>query len=238
MQHELTITAPNQSGFFAKIMMAVRRHGCQPTEQRRDVRGDSQIVTLIISGAESLVEALAEDIKAIGSGINTAVTAHGNVIHAGRQDAGSGTKASAPRSAFLSKLVKDNPNLADLVKQAETEPDENEAENILASIGDRMGRRVYAKNYSLGSPLKLQAALPRMVVPAMKPYVSASVENEAIVIPSCSFCNHDPAQRKMCGFLQGFISGLLHSASTTAAARVELTGCVLKGHASCRFEVS
>lgn len=238
MQHEVTITAPNQSGFFAKIMMAVRRRGCQMVGQRRDVQGDTQIVTLIISGAGSLVSALVEDIESIGSAVKASTAAHSEFAHAGRQVLEAGlTVAAAPRSAFMSRLAKEHPNLEDMVKQLEHEPNEAAASNILVSIGERVGRREYAKNYALGSPLKLQAALPRMVVPAMKQYVGATAEDEAVVIPACSFCNHDPAQGKVCGFLQGFIGGLLRSSPATAKATVVQSGCVLKGHASCRFEV-
>ncbi|MGZ8216096.1 hypothetical protein [Methylomagnum sp.] len=238
MQHELTITAPNQSGFFAKIMMAVRRRGCQMVGQRRDVQGDTQIVTLIISGADALTMALAEDIESIGSAVKATVTAHPEVVHVGRQALETGlTTPAAPRSAFLSKLVKDHPNLEDLVKQAEAERDEEATGNILVAIGDRVGRREYARHYALGSPLKLQSALPRMVVPAMKQFVNATAEDEMVVIPACSFCNRDPAQGKSCGFLQGFISGLLRSAPTTSTVTVVQSGCALKGHASCRFEM-
>lgn len=238
MQYEITVIAPNQSGFFAKIMMAVRRRGCHIDTQRRDVQGDAQIVTLIISGAEAL--ALAEDIESIGSTVKASVTAHSGFVHVGRHALRAGLSASAPaapRTAFLSKLVKEHPNLEDMVRQAESEPDQEAAGNILAAIGDRVGRREYARHYALGSPLKLQAALPRMVVPAMKQFVNAIAEDETVVIPACSFCNRSPVQGKTCGFLQGFIGGLLRSSPATDSVAVAQSGCVLRGHASCRFEV-
>lgn len=148
-------TWPHQSGFLPKIMMAVRRRGCQMDGQRRDVQGDTQVVTLIISGAESLVRVLAEDVESIVSAVNASITAHPEFVHAGRQVLETGlSKPSAPRTAFLSGFVKERPNLEGMVRQAGSEPDEEAAGNILVAIGDRVGRREYARHYALGSPLK------------------------------------------------------------------------------------
>ena len=228
MQYALTITAPNQSGFFSKIMMAVRRRGCQLSSQRRAVQGDAQIITLVIAGTEALAKALAEDIEALGDAVKAGVQAFG-------QQSPETAPVAATKRAFLIRLLKDHPNLADMVKQVEAESTEEGFGRALAALGERVGRREYAKNYALGSPLKLQAALPRMVVPAMKPYVNAVAEEDGIAIPACSFCNRDPAQGKMCGFLRGYIAGLLQSAPTTANITVEQTGCVMKGQGACRF---
>lgn len=87
MLHELTITAPNQSGFFSRIMMAVRRRGYQPSAQKREVRGDTQVVTLTLEGAENLLQDLVDDIKALGTVVTLTATqpTPATTIRVGRQ---------------------------------------------------------------------------------------------------------------------------------------------------------
>lgn len=101
MLYEMTITAPNQSGFFSKIMMTVRRRNCQPNAQKREVQGDAQVVTLTLQGPDDLVNGLAKDIEAVGTVVKlTPIQPSAGPIRVGRQVINASQSPEQLRSSF------------------------------------------------------------------------------------------------------------------------------------------
>src|SRR5258708_3391116 len=76
-------------------------------------------------------------------------------------------------------------------------------------LGQRTGRREYKRSFSLGSPLKLEPALRRMLVPALRPFAKAVATDSTLSVPDCPFCINLQAAEPCCDFLRGFLQGFL-----------------------------
>ncbi len=102
-------------------------------------------------------------------------------------------------------------------------------------LGQRTGRREYKRSFSLGSPLKLEPALRRMLVPALRPFAKAVATDSTLSVPDCPFCINLQAAEPCCDFLRGFLQGFLDVNPGTPGLRVAEVRCKACGHAECSF---
>jgi len=105
----------------------------------------------------------------------------------------------------------------------------------LYSLGLEVGATVYEKKYALGKPLKLEAALKRMLSDAVKKFGKISCNKNNISIENNILCNTANPSGD-CDFTRGFMMGFLRSSPTTKDVRGENISCRSYGPNSCSFE--
>jgi predicted hydrocarbon binding protein len=226
MQNTISIVVSRRPGLLAQVVSTLVREDCKLVRQTVSNVGDPalQRFTITVEGPETAVADLPRLLRPFGSV---------------EQPAPGAAAGAEPRAADLEAAMRDIvaafPEVAERVRAlARSLPAASRAET-LSSLGERLGRREYQRGYALGSPLKLESALRRMVLPAVRQLARAELEGSAIRLPGCPFCAPPRTEATGCDFLIGFACGLLHSAPATADTLVRESRCRAAGDPFCEL---
>jgi predicted hydrocarbon binding protein len=229
MQNTISIVVSRRPGLLALVVSALVREDCKLLRQAVSKADDPSLqrFTITVEGPAAAVHNLPRLLRPFGD--------------VEQQEAGAQEDA-APRPAGIEAAVHDIvaafPDVAERVRAlARSLPAAARAE-VLESLGERLGRREYQRSYALGSPLKLEPALRRMVLPAVRQLAKAELDGSALRLPACPFCVAPRAEGRGCDFLVGFTRGLLHAATATADTAVREARCRAAGDAYCELVFS
>ena len=106
----------------------------------------------------------------------------------------------------------------------------------LFDLGKKIGAFIYAKEWSLGNPLKMPVALKRALFPALEKFGKAVEGDSSISFPSSPFCGVGN-QIICCEFLTGFSQGFLDAGPLTKNTQVIKVKCRAKGDALCTYSI-
>lgn len=137
--------------------------------------------------------------------------------------------------AAFGAVVDSYPHIATPVQEFATSLDAAIRPAAVFTLGRRVGKREYKKSFSLGSPLKLELALRRMAVLALRPFARAEAEGSSVRVLTCPFCINLRAAAPCCDFLAGFLQGLLEANPATAGVQVKEVQCRACGQGDCTF---
>lgn len=228
MQNTISILVSRRPGLLAQVVAALVGDGCKLLRQAVSQAEDPalQRFTLTVEGPEATVQNLSRLLLRFGDVEGVAHVAAAVV-------------PAAPRpvdvEAAVGEIVAAFPDVVERVRAlARSLPAESRSET-LASLGERLGRREYQRGYALGSPLKLEQALRRMVLPAVRQLARADLEGSALRLSDCPFCALSRGDAPGCEFLVGFARGLLHAAPATAGAVVSEARCRSTGGPFCEL---
>jgi hypothetical protein len=229
MQGTISIVVSRRPGLLAQIVSALVGEGCKLVRQAVSVDGDParQRFTITVEGPEAALAALPRVLGAFGS-VERQETASRPTVEAKPQEVERAVEeitAAFPDGAEVARRVRALGAALPAAVRGTT----------LAALGERLGRREYARNYALGSPLRLEAALRRMVLPAVRQLAKAEVDGLLLRLPACPFCEPSSAGDAGCDFLVGFARGLLHAAPATAGTTVREARCRAQGAPSCEL---
>jgi predicted hydrocarbon binding protein len=219
MQNTFSILVSRRPGLLAQIVSTLVREGCKLERQAVSPADDPllQRFTVTVEGPEAAVHDLQRLLFRFGD--------------VEKQTAG----AAVDVEASVQEIVATFPDVAERVRAlARSLPAASRTE-ILSSLGERLGRREFQRNYALGSPLKLEQALRRMVLPAVRQLAKVELEGSALRLPACPFCATPRAEVPGCEFLVGFVRGLLHAAPATAGTVVSEARCRATGAHFCEL---
>jgi len=133
------------------------------------------------------------------------------------------------------EIINDFKNIGNIVHSfSQRFQGEKIASNIY-SLGIAVGSTIYEIEYSLGKPLKLELALKRMLVDAIKSFGVVSCNQHLISIEENIFCNAT-SPNGHCYFTHGFVTGFIQSSPVTKDVKVENISCRCQGRTSCVFE--
>lgn len=226
MQNTISIVVRRRPGLLAQIVSALVREDCKLLHQAASSAGDPSLqrLTITVDGPETAVQNLPHLLRSYGS------------VQLPAPDA---PVAKEPPPADLETAAQDIvalfPDVAERVRALARSLPAASRGATLSSLGERLGRREYQRSYALGSPLKLELALRRIVLPALRQLAKAELEESAIRLPGCPFCSAAPAAAPGCAFLVGFARGLLHAAPATARATVREARCLAAGGPFCEL---
>lgn len=227
MQSTVSVVVRRQPGLLAQIVSAVLREGCKLINQNVVATTDAELqrFTLTLEIPESAAGSVAQVLRGFGELVP--------------EQRGSARTAAAPAEASLetvfAELVDSYPAIGGRVQRLALSLPAAERAAALSALGERLGRREYLANYSLGSPLKLEAALRRMVAPALRRMAKIEVDGFAVRLPDCPFCTGLRGTEPSCDFLTGFLKGFLDAAPATAGTAVRETHCHAAGDRVCEF---
>jgi predicted hydrocarbon binding protein len=225
MQHTFSILVNRRPGLLAQIVSALVREGCKLARQAVVPADDPllQRFTVTVDGPEAVVQNLPRllfrfgDVEKPAAGGATSEPQRVDVESASREIVAAFPAVAEPVRAFARSLS--------AASRTET----------LSSLGERLGRREFQRNYALGSPLKLEQALRRMVLPAVRQMAKVDLEGSALRLPACPFCAVQRDEVPGCDFLVGFVRGLLHAAPATAGTVVSEARCRATGAPYCEL---
>jgi predicted hydrocarbon binding protein len=237
----LSVVAKKRAGMLAQIAVEVFRADCQLVDQKMAASGDPETydLTLVLEGPASAAGRVMAGLRAL-DGVFTVLD-------------GSPPSPSAPAAPLLESRRAEADNLETRLQAAFVEvvdafphvvgPVQRFANSLTGAtrreavfrLGQRTGRREYKRSFSLGSPLKLEPALRRMLVPALRPFVKAVATDSMLSVPDCPFCINLQTAEPCCDFLRGFLQGFLDVNPGTPGLRVAEVRCKACGHAECGF---
>jgi predicted hydrocarbon binding protein len=238
MKFIISLVARKRSGMLAQIATQVFRADCQLLDQSIAMLRDPEFwdVTLTLEGSEAAAEQMKAGLEAL-DGVLKVGNPSGPAAPAA---AGTGRPPGAVDvetrlQAALAEIVDAFPQIVDPVQRFAASFEGAGRREASFRLGQRMGRREYKRSFSLGSPLKLELALRRMVVPALRPFARAEVQDTTLRVPNCPFCINLRAAEPCCDFLGGFLQGFLDAHPGTPGLRVREVQCKACGHAECSF---
>ena len=219
MQNTFSILVSRRPGLLAQIVSTLVREGCKLERQAVSPTDDPalQRFTITVEGPEAAVHDLQRllfrfgDLEKQTEGVAVDVEAAAQEIVAAFPEVAERVRALAHALPAVSRTA------------------------TLSSLGERLGRREFQRNYALGSPLKLEQALRRMVLPAVRQLARAELEGAALRLPTCPFCAAPRTEVPGCEFLVGFVRGLLHAAPATAGTVVSEARCRATGAPFCEL---
>jgi predicted hydrocarbon binding protein len=231
MNIKLSLVAKKRVGVLAQIASEIFREGFQLIDQKIATLTDPEFydLTLILEGPESAAARVTASLRALDAVVKIEGASERAPAPAPVEDLG-------PRlhAAFV-QVVDAFPDVVGPVQRFAASLDGASRRRALFSLGQRVGRREYKKRFSLGSPLKLDLALRRIAVPALRPFAKGEVVESTLRVPSCPFCINLRAAEPCCDFLAGFLHGLLEANPGTPDVRVQELRCKACGHAECTF---
>jgi hypothetical protein len=224
MQNTVSILVSRRPGLLAQIVAALVRAGCTLQRQAVAAADDPtlQRFTITVEGPEAIVQDLPRLLLRFGDVEQQAPGA-----------APERQPADVERAAR--EIVAAFPDVAERVRALAGGVPAASRGEILSSLGERLGRREYQRAYALGSPLKLEQALRRMVLPAVRQLAKADLDGYSLRLPTCRFCVAASAEPPGCEFVVGFARGLLHAAPATAGTAVREARCRAAGDPYCEL---
>jgi predicted hydrocarbon binding protein len=233
MKIELSLVAKKRVGVLAQIATEVFRLDFQLIDQNIATLKDPEFydLTLILEGPAAAAGRLIATLRTLD-----AVVKLDDRSGAERTFEAAPIDDLAPRlqAAFV-QVAAAFPDVAGPVQRFAASLGSANRRRALYSLGERLGRREYQKRFALGSPLKLDLALRRIAVPAVRPFAKADVVESTLRVRSCPFCINLHSAEPCCDFLAGFLNGLLEGNPGTPSVRVRELWCKACGHPECAF---
>ncbi len=241
MKFIISLVARKRSGMLSQIATEVFRSDCQLLDQSITMLRDPEFwdVTLTLEGSEAAAERVRAGLETLDGVLkvgNPSVPAAPGAATAASTSRPAGAVDIETRlQAALAEIVDAFPQIVDPVQRFAASFEGAGRREASFRLGQRMGRREYKRSFSLGSPLKLELALRRMVLPALRPFAKAEVQDTTLRVPNCPFCINLRAAEPCCDFLGGFLQGFLDAHPGTPGLRVREVQCKACGHAECTF---
>jgi predicted hydrocarbon binding protein len=216
---DITLGGTDQSGASARILTFLARKGYNLKGYQITKTAAGSTLKIKLDPAQLDHARLAADIKSL----NPAYC----VIQAPILSGAELLKALAGRFPDIDALV-----------QAYASSLTGEArEQGLFEAGKKTGAFVYARDWSLGSPLKMPHALRRALLPALKKMCKVEATDTEVTLLDARFCATG-ALIHCCEFVSGFMQGFLGASPATKDIKVQRAGCAATGALNCRYAIT
>jgi predicted hydrocarbon binding protein len=214
-------------GLLTQVVSALVREGCKLRGQEVSEVGDPSLqrFTITVEGPPAALHNLPRVLRPFGE------------VDQQPPDA----PAAPPPvdlEAAMQDIVAAFPDVAERVRALARSLPAPARAGILTMLGERLGRREYQRSYALGSPLKIDQALRRMVLPAVRQLVlfaAAELDGSVLRLSACPFCTAPRDESPGCEFLAGFARGLLQASRAPAGAAVREARCRAAGAPCCEL---
>jgi len=228
----LSVVAKKKVGMLAQIAVEVFRADCQLIDQKMASSGNPDIydLTLILEGSEPAAARALAGLRALDGIFKVD---DGSQPLESRPAAADNLEARL-QAAFI-EVVDGFPQIVGPVQKFANSLAGATRKEAVFRLGQRVGRREYKRSFSLGSPLKLEQALRRMLVPALRPFAKAAAADSTLSVADCPFCINLKTEEPCCDFLRGFIQGFLDANPGTPGQRVLEVRCKACGQMDCSF---
>jgi hypothetical protein len=216
---DITIGGTDQSGASAQILTYLARKGYHPKDYRITKTDAGSALKFKLDLAQLDHARLAADIRSL----NPAYTVIEGPVLAGpellKALATRFTQAAALVQAYAASLASDK------------------REQGLFEAGRKTGAFVYARDWSLGHPLKMPQALRRALVPALEKMCTVEASDTEVTLLDPRFSSTGGLIH-CCEFVSGFMQGFLAASPATKAVRVQRAGCAATRAQHCRYAFS
>ena len=222
----VTIGGADKSGALARISSYLSRKGYGPSGGKITESASGKLLSINLDAAKVDKDRLSAELKSLSPEYSVVSV-----------EAGEAAAAGAPTQsgdALIREMASRFPDIAPLVRAYGDSFPAESRDAELFEAGKRIGAFSYAKDWALGSPLKMPVALRRTLVPALEEFGKVEASDTSVALPESPFC---AGQRSNCQFVTGFIQGFLDAGPLTQGTRVQRKTCKAKGHVQCAYAV-
>ena len=229
----MDVVIENRYGILSQIIVALSKHGFRVLKHHVESEGNSagSVLSLWIEGKKPVDDAVRAEIRSVKGCIQV------------DSDAGQKSKSSAPPTTGASSdediatsLLKAYPDVKGVLARVLPSTPETQRDDRLHEFGKAVGKVVYQKRYALGLPVKMPAALKRIVQPEVKAFGKVGVSGKTVGLKDNTLC-HSSESESMCSFVHGLVEGLVVNNPNSANAEVARVSCKSHGDANCSFEI-
>ncbi len=230
----ITITGADKPGCLARILSFLVHKGYTPKGQQiTELPSGSRLLKIRLDLAEVDKDLLSTEIKTLNPDYSvTSVAFDGG--------GASGKTAKTPAQSthpLIKEMATQFPDIVTLVRTYGGAFDVAARGQALFEAGRKLGGFAYKKDWSLGSPLKMPAALHRALVPALETFGKVEATDTEVALADSPFCGAGE-QINCCEFVTGFMQGFLDAGPHSTNTRVKKATCRASGHALCTYTVT
>jgi len=241
---EFRVVSDRREGLLLALGQAVIAHGFALLRQRMAGGEDGVVLTMLVRGPQKSLATLEECVATHPLVTNFEATRPGNEAPeehphlraiATPRCTGTSPCDSHRIEALVPQLTRDYPNLFVPLLELERDLPDDQREQALRQLGERIGAWVQARDFAPVAALSLCEAVRRVALPAMRQIVQAQLHGDALHVSDSPFC-HRGDHGACCHFLRGMLGGLLGGAHGAQALHVVETHCRNDGADICSFE--
>jgi predicted hydrocarbon binding protein len=241
---EFRVVSDRREGLLLTLGQAVIAHGFTLLRQRMAGGEDGVVLTMLVRGPQKHLAMLEECVATHPLVSNFEATRPGNET---REDHPLPHPVATPRcpgtspcdshriEALIPQLTREYPNVFVPLLELDRDLPDEQREQALRHLGERIGSWVQARDFAHVGALSLCDSVRRIALPAMRQIVQAQLDGEALHVSDSPFC-HRGDRGACCHFLRGMLGGLLATAHGAQAPRVIETQCRNDGADICSFE--
>jgi predicted hydrocarbon binding protein len=234
MQTVITISGADKSGALARIATLLVRQGhVLKGQQFTGSAEGSRLLRIKLDVAQIDKDRLAQALRSLNPDYGLVSLAFEG------QGATEAARAAAPEqtnSSLIKEMAAQFPRIVPLVQAYGGSFSADAREAALFEAGRKIGAYNYTKEWSLGSPLKMPAALRRALVPALEKFGKVEAGDMGVRFADSPFCGSG-LQVNCCQFVTGFMQGFLGAGPATKSVQVRKVACRANGDPDCSYTV-
>lgn len=230
MQFTCTLEAISEETKLAKVILAFTKRGYRIKSQKQDVSPEGK--KRIHIEAQTDVEKTRKDIESELSAIEGC-----RPIDLETSDSDAIISTATDERSVLTKIGQEYPHIDKIVKTHAGSLPKESREEAIREIGIKVGAGIYTRDFSLGSPLPMPAALHRELAVALKEFSEITTTDSSITLTKCPFCATKDGEVSSCEFITGFIKGFLDKNPGTPHSQISETSCGSGRGSQCTFDI-
>jgi len=206
------------------------------------LRGDEVLIHRFVGDRREDMQGLAQVDKEKLSAEIRALDPQLSVISVAFDGDGASGKAAAQTpaqsaSALIKEMASQFPDVVALVRAYGGAFGLEGRVEALFEAGKKIGAFNYRKEWSLGNPLRMPAALRRALVPALEKFCTVQATDTQIWLAESPFCA-GAGEINCCDFVTGFMQGFLDAGPLSMYTKVHKAGCRASGQTHCTYTVA
>lgn len=224
MEFSCTLEASSEEIKLAKVILALKKAGYSFKSQKQEVstNGNTLFHINLLSTIQKSQQQLEKDLSNINGCSLVKLEVGDTAVDMGET---------------LKKIAASYPDIEQIVKIFAGSVSQESRASAVTEIGAKVGASIYARDYSLGSPLAMPAALHRELVPALKVFSTVDAFDTSVKLLDCPFCAKRAGEVSTCEFITGYIRGFMDANPATPNCEVKETSCGSGTDSQCAFSV-
>ena len=247
MSYQIILQLEDVAGALARVISCLRKLGLGVVQQRFEVRPEGgRNLILEVEGPLLNDEQLRTPLESLNgvAGLLNGGGMEPPVLPAEPPDTRYKDKDSEAGDAdirdrmLIFSLLSRYPNISGRLVEIHGSIPESERHQRMLELGQGFGRYLYRNLKVNGVVGERRAAIELVIVPALSPLVQISQYSDGVRVSGYTRnMKHAAKKPECCHFMTGTIQGLLDSAETLPAHRVEKARCLHDGAESCEYQL-
>jgi hypothetical protein len=235
METVITISGADKAGSLSGLVVFLTRKGYVVKGQKlAELPSGARLLKIRLGLAQVDKEKLSAEIRALDPQLSVISVAFDGDGASGKAAAQTPAQSA---SALIKEMASQFPDIVALVRAYGGAFGLEGRVEALFEAGKKIGAFNYRKEWSLGNPLRMPAALRRALVPALEKFCTVQATDTQIWLAESPFCAA-AGEINCCDFVTGFMQGFLDAGPLSMYTKIHKAGCRASGQAHCTYTVA